>query len=91
MVKYVIERDIPGVGSQSAEELREAAQKSNDVLSTLAPRVQWQQSFVTGDKVYCVYFAEDERAVFEHSELSGFPADRVSRVEAVLDPSSSGI
>ena len=91
MHKYVIEREIPGVGSQSAEELRAAAQTSNDALSTLAPRVQWQQSFVTGDKVYCVYIADDERAIHEHAELSGFPANRVSRVAAVLDPASAGI
>ena len=89
MPKYVIEREIPGVGAQSAEELRAAAQKSNDALSMLAPRVQWQQSFITGDKVYCVYLADDERAVHEHAELSGFPANRVSRVEAVLDPASA--
>jgi Protein of unknown function (DUF4242) len=89
MPKYVIEREIPGIGSQSAEELRAAAQTSNDVLSTLAPRVQWQQSFITGDKVYCVYIAENERAVHEHAELSGFPADRVSKVEAILDPASA--
>ena len=90
MPKYIIERDIPGVGSQSADELRAAAQTSNDVLSTLAPRVQWQQSFVTGDKVYCVYIADDEQAIREHAELSGFPATQVSRVAAVLDPASAG-
>jgi hypothetical protein len=85
----VIEREIPEVGSQSVEELRAAAQKSNDALSTLAPSVQWQQSFVTGDKVYCIYIADDERAIHEHAELSGFPANRVSRVAAVLDPVSA--
>jgi Protein of unknown function (DUF4242) len=90
MPKYIIEREIPGVGSQSTDELRAAAQTSNDVLSTLAPRVQWQQSFVTGDKVYCVYIADDERAIHEHAELSGFPVNRVSRVAAVLDPASAG-
>jgi hypothetical protein len=90
MHKYVIEREIPGVGSQSSEELRAAAQASNDVLSTLAPRVQWQQSFVTADKIYCVYIADDERAVREHAELSGLPANRVSPVAAVLDPASAG-
>ena len=89
MPKYLIEREIPGIGSQSAEELRAAAQTSNDVLSTMAPRAQWQQSFITGDKVYCVYIAENERAVYEHAELSGFPADRVSKVEAILDPASA--
>ena len=90
MPKYVIEREIPGVGSQSTEELRAAAQVSNDALLTLAPRVQWQQSFVTGDKTYCVYIAEDERAIHEHAELSGSPANRVSKVHAVLDPTSAG-
>ena len=89
MPKYMIERDIPGVGSQSTEQLRAGAQASNDVLSTLAPRVQWQQSFVTTDKIYCVYIADDERAVREHAELSGFPADRVSPVAALLDPASA--
>jgi hypothetical protein len=87
--KYMIEREISGVGMQSAEELRAAAQTSNDALSTLAPRVQWQQSFVTADKIYCVYIADDERAVREHAELSGFPADRVNPVAAVLDPASA--
>jgi hypothetical protein len=89
MPKYVIEREIPGVGVQSADELRAAAQASNDVLSTMAPRIQWQQSFVTASKVYCVYIADDEQAIHEHAELSGFPADRVSRVTAVLDPTSA--
>jgi hypothetical protein len=89
MHKYVIEREILGVGSQTADELRAAAKASNDVLSTMAPRIQWQQSFVTGDKIYCVYVADDERAVYEHAELSGIPANRVSRVAAVLDPASA--
>ena len=90
MPKYVIEREIPGAGMQTAEELRAAAQTSNDALSTMTPRIQWQESFVTGDKVYCVYIADDERAIHEHAELSGFPANRVSRVAAVLDPASAG-
>jgi hypothetical protein len=89
MPKYVIERDAPGVGSQSADELRVGAQRSNDALAALAPRVQWQQSFITPDKTYCIYIAEDERAVLEHAELSGFPASRVSRVVAVNDPSTA--
>lgn len=90
MPKYIIEREIPGAGAQSTDELRVAAQTSNDVLSTMAPRIQWQQSFVAGDKVYCVYIADDEQAIHEHAELSGFPANRVSRVAAVLDPASAG-
>lgn len=89
MPKFVIEREIPGIGSLSAEDLRAAQQKSNDALAVLAPRVQQQQSFVTADKVYCVYIAEDESAVAEHAALSGFPADRVSRVAAVMDPTTA--
>lgn len=87
MPKFVIERDIPGIGSQ--DELCGASQKSNDAISTLAPRVQWRESYVTADKVYCVFVAEDENAVVEHAHLSGFPADRVNRVTAVLDPTTS--
>ena len=89
MPKYVIERDIPGIGSLSHEELVGAAQKSNDAISALVPRVQWQESFVTADKVYCVFVAEDEDVVREHATLSGFPADRVSRVRTILDPTTS--
>ena len=89
MRKYVIERDIPGIGSLSHEELVGAAQKSNDAVLALVPRVQWQESFVTADKVYCVFVAEDEDVVREHAVLSGFPADRVSRVRTILDPTTS--
>lgn len=88
MPKFVIEREIPGAGSMSPEELRGTCQTSNDAVSTLAPRLQWQESYVTADKVYCVYIAEDERAVAQHAELSGFPAHRVSRVAAVVDPTT---
>ncbi len=89
MPKFVIEREIPGIGSFSAENLSGAAVKSNDALTALAPRVQWQQSYITADKVYCVYIAEDEEAVVAHAQLSGFPAHRISRVTAVLDPTSA--
>lgn len=89
MPKYVIERDVPGLGSQSADQLCVGAQKSNDALATLAPRVQWLQSFITEDKSYCIYIADDERAILEHAELSGFPANRVSRVVTVHDPTSA--
>ena len=73
MPKYVIERDIPGIGSLSQEEFVGASQKSNDAVSALVPRVQWQQSYVTADKVYCVFVAEDENVVLEHAALCGFP------------------
>ena len=89
MPKFVIEREIPGIGSLTAQELRGASQRSVDALSTLAPRVQWQESYVTGDKVYCVYIAEDEAAIAEHAALSGFPVHRVNRVTAVLDPTTA--
>jgi hypothetical protein len=89
MPKFVIEREIPGIGSMTPEDLCGDSQKSNDALAVLAPRVQWQHSYVTADKVYCVYLAEDERAIAEHASLTGFPAHRVSRVAAVLDPTSA--
>lgn len=88
MPKFVIEREIPEAGSMSGEELCKASQKSNDAITTLAPRLQWQESYVTADKLYCVYIAEDEHVVAQHAELSGFPAHRVSRVAAVLDPTT---
>ena len=88
MPKYVIERELPGAGSLSAAELHSIAAKSNQVLADMAPRVVWQQSYVTDDKVYCVYIAEDEKAVFEHAECGGFPANVVSRVSTVIDPAT---
>lgn len=90
MPKFVIEREIPGIGSMSQEELCGAAVKSNDAITTLTPRVQWQESYVTTDKVYCVFIADDEEAVAEHASLSGFPVHRVSRVATVLDPTTAG-
>ena len=88
MPKYLIERNVPGAGNLTPAELHTISVKSNSVLADMAPRVQWVESFVTTDKVYCVYIADDERAIHEHAELSGFPANRVSRVAAVLDPAS---
>jgi hypothetical protein len=88
MPKYVIEREIPGLGKLSGDELRSISQKSNEVLATLAPRVQWQQSYVTDDKLYCVYIAEDEDAVLAHARGGGFPANSVARVGTVIDPTT---
>jgi len=88
MPKYVIERDLAGAGMLSGDELRAIAQKSNGVLATLAPRVQWQQSYVTDDKIYCVYIADDAETVLEHARGGGFPANSVARVAAVIDPST---
>ena len=89
MPKYVIERDIPGAGSLSAEQLQGVAQKSCGVLNELGPSVQWVESFVTADKVYCVYIAPNEDAVREHARRGGFPANRVSEVKTIIDPTTS--
>ena len=86
MKKYVIERDIPGVEGLGGEQLKGAAATSNDALAKLAPRVQWLESFVTKDKTFCIYLAENEAAVQEHARLSGFPANKVTEVRAVIDP-----
>jgi hypothetical protein len=89
MPKYVIEREIPGAGKLSAAELKAISQKSCGVLSAMGPQIQWVQSFVTGDKVYCVYIAPNEQAVREHARQGGFPANRVSAVMAVIDPTTA--
>jgi hypothetical protein len=85
MPKFVIERDIPGAGKLSAMELKGIAQKSCDVLREMGPKVTWQQSYVTDDKIYCVYIADSEKEVREHAEKGGFPANKVSKVSAVID------
>lgn len=86
MPRYVIERDLPGAGKLSAQELKGIAQKSCGVLSKMGPQIQWLQSYVTGDKVYCIYIAPNEKMVREHAQQGGFPANRVSAVTAVIDP-----
>ena len=89
MPKYVIERDIPGVGKLSPGELQGISQKSCGVLQNLGTQIQWVQSFVTGDKIYCVYIAPNESMVLEHAKQGGFPANRVSEVKAVIDPTTA--
>ena len=89
MPRYMIEREIPGAGKLSASELKAISQKSCSVLEGMGPRIQWQQSYVTGDKVYCVYIAPDEETILEHARQGGFPADRVSEVKAIIDPVTS--
>jgi cell division inhibitor SulA len=89
MPKYVIEREIPGAGKLSALELKAISQKSCGVLSKLGPQIQWLQSYVTGDKIYCVYIAPNEALVKEHAKQGGFPANRVSQVTSVIDPTTS--
>ncbi len=89
MPKYVIEREIPGAGDLSREELQGISQTSCNVLSDMGPQIQWLESYVTGDKIYCVYIAPDEAAVREHASKGGFPANRVSEVRAVIDPTTA--
>ncbi len=89
MPKFVIERDIPGAGNLSPEELQGISQKSCSVLRELGPEVQWVQSYVTDDKVYCIYVAPDEKAIRKHAEKSGFPANRISRIRTVIDPTTA--
>jgi hypothetical protein len=88
MPKFVIEREIPGAGSLSVAELHSISAKSNQVLADMAPRAQWLQSYVTGDKLFCVYIAENEAAVREHAECGGFPANAVNLVTSVIDPTT---
>lgn len=89
MPKYVIEREILGIGSAPPAELQQAAEKSNEVLDALGPQIQWVQSYVTGDKTYCVYIAENEEAILEHATISGFPATKISVVRAIIDPTTA--
>lgn len=86
MPRYVIERDIPGAGKLSAQELQAISQKSCSVIDKLGPQIQWQHSYVTGDKVYCVYIAPNEELIREHARQGGFPANRVSEVTTTIDP-----
>lgn len=88
MPKFVIERDVPGVGVQTPEELRNGAARSNEVLHMLGPDIRWLHSYVTTDKIYCVYVAPDADIILEHARCLGVPADRIERVIAVQDPSS---
>ncbi len=89
MPKYVIEREIPGAGELSPEELLGISQKSCEVLKQMGPQIQWVQSYVTDDKIYCVYIAPDEEAVKKHAQQGGFPANRVSEIRAVIDPTTA--
>lgn len=89
MPKFVIERDIPGVGKLTQKELQGIARKSCSVLNGMGPQIQWMQSYVTDDKVYCIYLAPNEEAVREHARQGGFPANKVSRVLSVIDPTTA--
>jgi hypothetical protein len=90
MPQYVIEREIPGAGNLSEAELREITKKSLGVLAQMGPEIKWLHSYVTGDKVYCVYLAPDEDTIREHARRGGFPANRISAVRSMMDPSLAG-
>jgi len=89
MPKYVIEREIPGAGNLNPEELRNISQRSCGVLRGLGPGIQWVESFVTDDKVYCIYIAPSEDLIREHAAQGGFPANRISEVKTVIDPTTA--
>lgn len=89
MPKYVIEREIPGAGKLSPQELKAISQTSCGVLSKMGPQIQWLQSYVTDDKIYCVYIAPDGEMVREHARQGGFPANRVSEVASIIDPTTA--
>jgi len=87
--KFIIERDIPKVGTLEREQLRAAAAKSNDVLRQLGPDIQWVESYVADDKTFCVYLAKDEAIIHKHAEISGFPASKVTEVKKMIDPTTA--
>jgi len=89
MPKYMIEREIPGAGKLSAEQLQAVSQKSCGVLQNLGPQIQWVQSFVTGDKVYCIYIAPSEELIRQHAKEGGFPANRIVEIKATIDPTTA--
>ncbi len=90
MHKFVIERELPGAGSLSADTLQGISQKSCGVLKELGPQIQWVESFVTDDKIYCVYLAPNEELIREHAKRGGFPANRISQVRTIIDPTTAG-
>ena len=89
MPKYVIEREIPGAESLSPDQLQAISQKSCNVLQNLGPQIQWVQSYVTEDKIYCVYIAPNEEMIREHAAQGGFPANRISEIKTVIDPTTA--
>ena len=91
MPKFVIERELTGAGKLPRQELQAISQKSCGVLREMGPQIQWQQSFVTDDKIYCIYIAPDEEAIKTHARKGGFPANRISTVRAVIDPTTAEV
>jgi hypothetical protein len=91
MPKYVIERELPGAGKMTREQLRQVAQKSNGILQSLGPTIQWVHSYVTDDKIYCVYQAPSPKLIEEHAKCGGFPANRISQVRSVIDATTADV
>ena len=89
MPQYLIEREIPGAGNMSGDQLRDASKQSNAVLTELGPEIQWVHSYVAGDKIYCIYNAPNEDLIRSHAEKSGFPANMITPISAVIDPSTA--
>jgi hypothetical protein len=89
MPKFVVEREIPGAGSWSADQLQKVSRKSREVLAGLGPQIQWLHSYVTGDKLYCVYIAPDAEMIREHARRGGFPANQVNEINKVIDPTTA--
>ncbi len=89
MPKYIIEREIPGAGTLTSDQLQAISQKSCGVLNELGPQIQWIESYVTGDKIYCVYIAPNEELIREHANRGGFPANRISEIKTVIDPTTA--
>ncbi len=90
MRKYIIERELPDIGSAERETLKQAAAKSNETLEALGPHIQWVESYVAADKTFCVYLAEDEDIIRRHAEASGFPANRITEIRRMIDPTTAG-
>jgi hypothetical protein len=89
MRRFIIERDLPAIGSADREKLKAAAEQSNKALAQLAPKVQWIESYVAADKTFCVYLAEDESVIRKHAEISGFPANKVTEIRRTIDPTTA--
>lgn len=89
MPKFVVEREVPGAGAMSDQQLKEASQGSCQALRSLGPDIQWQESYVTGDKIYCIYLAPDEQMIRQHAEQCGLPANQINRISRVLDPTAA--
>jgi hypothetical protein len=89
MPKYVVEREIPGVGQMPPAQLAAISKKSREVLESMGPQIQWVESYVTGDKAYCVYIAPNEEAIREHARRGGFPANRISEIKTMIDPTTA--